>query len=107
MEKVFEALDFLKQQAIAFEHSELAIKVANGNHTIVKQALIEKQDLERFTRLVIVKSFNFDRFRYVLRHWDTDEQLGVYNYGIGNVYKYTKEEFNFLKEMITKYGKSI
>ena len=41
MEKVFEALDFLKQQAIAFEHSELAIKVANGNHTIVKQALTE------------------------------------------------------------------
>lgn len=46
MNKEFEALDFLKQQAIAFEHSELAIKVANENHTIVKQALTELKQIK-------------------------------------------------------------
>lgn len=34
-----EALENLKQQAIAFEHGELAIKVANGNYTTLKEAL--------------------------------------------------------------------
>lgn len=45
--KELEALEFLKQQAMAFEHSELAIKVANENYTIVKQALIKAQEQEK------------------------------------------------------------
>lgn len=40
------ALENLKQQAIAFEHSELAIKVANMNYTTLRQALQRLESID-------------------------------------------------------------
>ncbi len=41
-----EALENLKQQAIAFEHDKFAIKVANGNYTTLKQALQRLESID-------------------------------------------------------------
>ena len=67
----------------------------------------EKQDLEKFARLVVEKQFNFDRFKYTQLHWKTSqEQVDVYNSGIGNSCKLTQDEFDFVKQMVGKYDKA-
>lgn len=44
--EALKCLEFLKQQAIAFEHSELAVKVANENYNTIKQALLKAREEE-------------------------------------------------------------
>lgn len=108
MNKIFkEALEDFKELKEVLANQKIKYAgIVNFNLDTIEEALTDKQDLERFTKLVIVKSFNFDRFRYALRYWNTiEEQLDVYNSGIGSVYKYNKEDFTFIKEMIAKYGK--
>ena len=82
-----EALEFLKQQAIAFERSELAIKVANGNYDSIKQALLKAQEQEKVLKVIFEKNVNIAS----LKAYDLEEYNMVYEN------KLTQEEFDLLK----------
>ena len=73
----------------------------NQKSNIVYQALQEKQDLEKFTRLVVKKKVEL----MSLFLSSSAEQYN--NQFVRDDNKLTEEEFTFIKEMIAKYGKRI
>ena len=71
-----------------------------GNKYIVPQKQFE--DMTKVLEIIKKKQFNFDRFNYAIKYWQTTkEQVDVYNSGIGNYYKLTEEEFELLKRWKT------
>ena len=97
---------------------------------VIEQSLTEKQDLERFTRLVLKKNVDI---KGMIESDDVDHynikyatyERAIYCRNLGTPYcnkdfsnsgrgwvgcdktRLFEEEFSFLKEMIAKYGKSI
>ena len=106
-----EALEFLKQQAIAFERSELAIKVANGNYDSIKQALLKSQEQEKendilkgqvkYLTEVVIEFQKIHRIIFeknVSIFWIKEcKSLEEYNYNVVDYMKLTEEEFELLK----------
>lgn len=91
-----QALENLKQQAIAFEHSELAIKVANENYTTIKQALLKAQEQEKVLKIIKEKEVDF----YTLTDSDA---LDDYNPKMNWSYRrLTQKEFDLLKRWLEK-----
>ena len=75
------------------------IKTENAINTIEKD-LDRLEELEKYLKIIIKKRFNFDRFDYAIKYWETTkQQVDVYNSGIGNCYKLTEEEFESVKEV--------
>jgi hypothetical protein len=74
------------------------------NNNPIEQALKDKQELERFTRLCIEKNVDIPLIKQC-------NYLNVYNLELCIKDEFlkrqelTEEEFNFAKEMIKKYGK--
>jgi hypothetical protein len=66
-----------------------------------RQALLNEQDLEKFTRLVIEKGISIDHLKY--EPYLTDYNWWANKYLGGEEYELTEDEFNFAKEMIKKY----
>lgn len=99
LSKALECLEFLKQQAVAFEHNELAIKVANENYDTIKPVLLEAKQLKKAWEIVKEKGVDVATF-------NTYQTVIEYNWSI-RFEKYKRkeliqEEFDLLKEVLSK-----
>ena len=101
-----EALEWLKQQAIAFEHSELAIEVANENYASIKQALLKAQEQEKVLSIIFEKNVDIYNLKTCisLEHYNSEirrkNQNNTYSYEIW--YELTQEEFESVKRYRNK-----
>ena len=94
MEKEIEALDDFMDLVTCQGCFEKAQKC----YDIIEEALTEKQDLERFTRLVVEKKVEL----MSLFLSSSAEQYN--NQFVYDRYQLTEEEFAFIKAMIARYG---
>ena len=94
--KALECLEYLKQQAVAFEHSELAIKVANGNYDTIKQALMSKSNAERCWEMYLEKP-NAVRMAVIYLKSVVIPNYEDYCLVVDKKFQLTEEEFELLK----------
>lgn len=87
---------------ISFEEDK-SKNVLKEDYEIVEQALKDKQELERFTRLVIEKCIKI-QLVCVVGEVEQYNQTYVYDNMLNVKWCLTKDEFNFAKEMVEKYG---
>ena len=108
MEKEFEAVKRLRQETCLatympdFDKEECL--------QVIEKDITEKQNLERFTRLVVEKNLIIAVIEFYAfnRNYEKSIALKVYNSTVNfEEQKLTQEEFDFIKEIIAKYGKSI
>lgn len=108
MTELEETKAFLQRRCIAncgHNANESCIcKIAQCFKEIEKaeQALIKTQNLERFTKLVIEKNVEIQ----LLKENETAEDYNLH-FIIDDYQELTQEEFDFIKEIIKKYEKSI
>lgn len=103
-DKELKIYDIITQWLTYYEFNFSQLGKVRNEEEINKLNVAKKEvkDLEKFTRLVIEKAVD----TYYINECD---ELETYNeYALknwGGYYTLTEKEFNFIKEMIKKYGK--
>ena len=103
-DKVFEAFSELEEEAKwCHNDGETLTKYDEERFNVIRQALLNSQDLEKFTRLVITKGVEtsiVSGSKCCSAYNNT--MIGLYS---TDTWCLTEDEFNFAKEMIEKYEK--